>query len=164
VYNLIITAYRNEANYLLKELKPLGAFNKTPFRDVITGRVDDIKAFLDKISEQPPLSLARVIPLKEVLEFTDPDKLFKVLKQKVLDYAPQNKKSFRVTVERRGWKGEINSHEWEKKLGAIIHVETKSPVNLENPDYEVIIEVMKDSCGINVLTKDLKEKYFFVRT
>jgi tRNA(Ser,Leu) C12 N-acetylase TAN1 len=164
VFNLIITAYRNEGKYLLKELKPYGVFNKTPFRDVITGEVEEVNAFLDKISEEPPLSLARVIPLKEVFEFKDPGELFKLLEDKVLDYAPQDKKSFRVTVERRGWKDKINSHEWEKKLGAIIYHETNNPVKLEDPDYEIVIEVMKNSCGINVLTKEFKKKYFFVRT
>jgi len=160
--NLIVTAYRKEGRYLLRELSKYGKFTKTGFRDVVVGEVENVDEFLDKIIDEPPLSLARVIPVKEFVEFKEPDKLLKVLEKKMLKY--KFKGSFRVTVERRGWKEEINSYEWAKKLGALIHEKNGNPVSLESPDVEVVIEVMSDWCGLTTISKELKDKYYFVRT
>ena len=90
------------------------------------------------------------------------EELLELLKKKVLDYPVKG--SFRVTVERRGWKGVINSHEWATQLGALIHEETGAPVDLEQPDTELVIEIMQDSCGIALISKETRSKYFFTRT
>lgn len=163
-YNIIATSYRNESRYLIKELSKYGEFRKSSFRDVLVGEVKDVKGLLKKIMDKPPLSLARLIPLKEVIEFQKPEALLKKLKKKMPGLIDLKKdESFRVTVERRGWKGEINSHEWAKKLGSIVFEETGNPVDLEKPDVELVVEVMKDSCGLTVIRQEDKDKYYFLR-
>jgi len=165
VYNVIVTAYRREGRFLLKELSKYGEFKTTSFRDVLVGEVEDVNKLLKVLCDEPPLSLARAIPIKEVIEFTKPEELFKLLKKKVIKHAKlKPKETFRVTIERRGWKGEINSHEWAKKLGALIYEKTKNPVSLTKPDVEIVIEVMQDTCGITVIKKKDRDKYFFIRT
>ncbi len=164
-YNIIVTAYRGEARQLLNELKRFGKFTTTHFRDVLIGFVEDINQFIDSLLDEAPLSLARVMPLDEVIQFKEPDELLNQLKEIVIKHAKFRKKeSFRVTVERRGWKGVINSGSWERVLGEIIFNKTGSSVNLEQPDNELVIEVMTNSCGIKLLSKEFKDKYYFVRS
>jgi len=165
MYNLIITAYRGEAKYLLKELSKHGEFKTTSYRDVLVGEVKSLTKLFKKINEEPPLSLARAIPINEVVKFKEPSKLLSTLKKKVLKHAKlKTKQSFRVTVERRGWKGKVNSHEWEQTLGKIVYDKTKNPVSLDNPDVEIVFEVMSDTCGITLISKAMKKKYYFIRT
>jgi len=161
-YNVIVTAYRNETKFLQRDLKPFGSFQRTAFRDVLVGLVTDLNEFMDKLVESPPLSLARVIPLKKVFEFKDPASLLKLLEKEVLKLKFSG--SFRVTVERRGWKGEVNSFEWAKQLGGLVHDKTGATVNLKNSEVEIVIEVMDKSCGLALITKSDKEKYFFIKT
>ncbi|MBD3312378.1 hypothetical protein GF352_02920 [archaeon] len=163
-YNVIATSYRNESKYLIKELNKHGDFRKTSFRDVLVGSVEDVEGFLKKIVKKPPLSLARLIPLKEVINFKKPSALLRKLKNKILELADlKNDESFRVTVERRGWKGEINSHEWAKILGEIVYKEKNNPVNLEEPDIELVVEIMKNSCGLAVIREEERDDYYFLR-
>ncbi|MFA5406220.1 MAG: THUMP domain-containing protein [Candidatus Nanoarchaeia archaeon] len=163
-YNVIITAYRNELKFLIKDLKAYGQFNRTSFRDVIVGTVIDINAFMSQLVINPPLSLARVMPVDKVINFTDPDELIKVLEAEVVKLKLKKSDSFRVTVERRGWKGVINSYEWAKKLGGLINDAKGNKVDLTNPSVEVVIEVMDKSCGLSLITRKMKADYFFVKT
>lgn len=160
MYNLIVTAYRGESNFLLKQLNLKGVFKNTSFRDVLFGQVDDVEQFLTDISAEPPLSLARVMPVIKVVEFNDPEALLETLKKWVITNACFKKtESFKVTVERRGLKGELNSQVWARELGGLI----EGSVDLENPDFELVFSIMNGTCGISLLSKSLKEEHYLVR-
>ncbi len=165
-FNVIITSFRGEQWELLRALKDKGTFKKTSFRDVLIGYVEDIQKFLEEIDKDLPLSLSRVVILKEIFEFQDADSLIKTLKQKVKAYADVIKKynSFRVTVERRGLKGKLNSRELEKKLGGIIYEQTKVKVDLKNPEIELVIEILDNVCGLGLIDAKLRKKYPFIRS
>ena len=162
MYNLIVTAYRNEGRLLQRELGKLGKFRKTKFRDVLVGTVDDLKVFLDVVSEEPPLALARVVPVLEAIEFSKPEALLKVLETKVLEH--EFKGSFKMIIERRGWKGEINSMVWAKKLGALVDEHNDNKVDLTDPDVLFVVSIMSDTCAISVLTREMRDEYFFVNS
>ena len=158
--NLIITAYRGEMRNLLRELKKHGNFSTTSYRDVVTGTVSDIYEFAQKMCDEPPLSMARIIIVDEVIEFNTPEELMIELEKKVKEIKIKKDETFRVTVARRGHKGELNSAEWEKKLGSII----EGKVKLKDPDIEVLIEVMDTWAGYSILKKETKEKYYLIKT
>ncbi len=162
-FNIIATAYRGEGTYLLKALGKMGEFERTPFRDVLVGKVKDVNEFLDKILLEPPLSLARVVPVRDVFAFGSPDELVREIKERLDRISLQKGKSFKVTVERRGWKGVINSHEFEKMFGEILHEKTGNQVDLTHPQEEVVFEIMDNSCGWTIITEEMRRKYFFVR-
>jgi len=158
--NLIITAYRGEMRNLMRELKKHGEFKITTFRDVITGSVNDIDEFVQKMCDEPPLSMARITPIDEIIEFVTPEELISKLEERVKKIKINADETFRVTVERRGHKGELNSSEWEKKLGSLI----EGKVKLKDPDKEVLIEVMENWAGFSIIKKETKEKYYLIKT
>ncbi len=152
---VIITAFRGEARNLLRYLKDKGKFKMTSFRDVLIGEVEDIDKFLSKIVEDAPLSLSRVMPLERSFEFSSKEELF----DKIIKYIPKELENFRVSVERRGWKGEINKQELERFVGSKI----KGNVKLVNPENELVIEILDNLCGVFLITKEIREKYYFIK-
>ncbi len=164
-FNLIITSFRGEQRELLRALKDKGKFKGTSFRDVITGFVDDTQSLMDELEKDLPLCLSRVIIINELFKFKDVKSLIKELKERILNYADTVKKykSFRITVERRGHKGMINSHELEKELGEVIYEKTKVSVDLEEPEVKLVIELLDNYCGIALITKELSSKYVFIK-
>jgi tRNA acetyltransferase TAN1 len=86
--------------------------------------------------------LRRVIPVEMVVE-TDLDEIGKVCKK--LSRRIGSEETFRVTVEKRRSK---------MRTKDIIHVAAQpvpSPVNLEDPDKIILIEVIGDTTGISLL-------------
>ncbi len=160
-YNVIITAFRGELYNLLRVIRGWGVFHRTPFRDVLVGVVNDLNGFFEFLAEEAPLSLGRVIPVDVVIPLSNPDSLLNDLRSVVKDLVING--SFRVTVERRGWKGVINSFELAKSLGSFINESLGLSVDLVNPDSEVVISILNDSCGVSVISKELRSKYLFIR-
>ncbi len=161
-YNVIITAFRGELNNLLRVIRGWGVFHRTPFRDVLIGMVNNLSDFFEFLVDEAPLSLGRVIPVDVVIPLSNPDSLLSDLKSVVKDLVING--SFRVTVERRGWKGVINSFELAKALGSFINESMGLSVDLVNPDSEVVVSILNDSCGISVISKELRSKYLFIKT
>lgn len=77
--------------------------------------------------------------------------------------------SFCVRVERRGLKGTFSSKQIAKEMGTFISEALKERdgvkprVNLEDPDNAVVFETLGRWCGVGIISKEMREKYFYLK-
>ena len=175
-FNVVVTlASKGRFRHLLRELAPHGEFRKTEFLGVIIGRVEDPTTFLESIREKRQKQLigfqdlGRVVPLERVFVFhleEFPAKAKAALRPYVEDLEG---KRFYVRLERRGLKGQIVSPEVERELDAFIEqtlvVAGRKPaqIDFEHPDAVVVVETVGDRCGVGLLTREMMDRYDFVR-
>jgi tRNA(Ser,Leu) C12 N-acetylase TAN1 len=175
-FNVVVTlASKGRFRHLLRELAPHGEFRKTEFLGVIIGRVEDPTTFLESIREKRQKQLigfrdlGRVVPLERVFVFhleEFPAKAKAALRPYVEDLEG---KRFYVRLERRGLKGQIVSPEVERELDAFIEqtlvVAGRKPaqIDFEHPDAVVVVETIGDRCGVGLLTREMMDRYDFVR-
>lgn len=175
-FNLVVTLASNgRFRHLLQELAPHGEFRKTEFLGVVIGSVDSPATFLETVREKRQKQLiafqdlGRVVPLDRVFTFhleAFPEKA----KAAVLPYVNGLAgKRYYVRLERRGLKGQIVSPEVERDLDAFIEqtlVTTgnkPAQVDFEHPDAVVVVETIGDRCGVGLLTREMLDRYDFVR-
>ncbi len=77
-------------------------------------------------------------------------------------------KCFYVRLERRGLKGWIVLPEVERALDTFIETELSqmgrsAQVDFERPDAVVVVETVGDRCGVGFLTREMMDRYAFVR-
>jgi tRNA(Ser,Leu) C12 N-acetylase TAN1 len=175
-FNVVVTKASNgRFRHLLRELAPHGEFRKTEFLGVIIGRVEDPTTFLESIREKRQKQLiafqdlGRVVPLERVFVFHLEEFPVKA-KAALLPYVENLEgKRFYVRLERRGLKGQIVSPEVERELDAFIEqtlaVAGRKPaqVDFEHPDAVVVVETIGDRCGVGLLTREMMDRYDFVR-
>jgi len=175
-FNVIITlASHGRFRQLLHELAAFGEFHKTEFLGVIIGRVENPAMFLESIREKRQKQLiafqdlGRAVPLDRTFHF-----LLKEFSAKTknallpyLDYL--SGKTYYVRLERRGFKGQIVSPEAEHEFDAFIEealvMAGKKPAKIDfaRPDAVVAVETVGDRCGVGMLTRELMDRYDFVR-
>ncbi|OGP71316.1 MAG: hypothetical protein A2W09_02455 [Deltaproteobacteria bacterium RBG_16_50_11] len=174
-WNILATAAKEQQRYLLMFLNGYGEFKGSGFRDVVLGRVEDVDAFLgalENLREENPIKLnplSQIVPLEKTFHFdlSDfKDKLKELLSSSYVDRI-ENKK-FYLRVKRRGHKGEISSLEVEREVADFIMVflekaGKKALVNFNDPDCILIVETIGNWAGVGFITKEMKQKYSFVR-
>ncbi len=102
---------------------------------------------LEKIKLYETTAIYRVIPLDLVIKTHLPE-----IVEESVNLAKQKLKkgeTFAVRCRRRGF--HVSSKEIEQKIGALIVETLRNPVNLDNPDKVVLIEIIDDKVGISVL-------------
>jgi tRNA(Ser,Leu) C12 N-acetylase TAN1 len=173
-WNILATAAREQERYLLRFLNEYGEFKGSGFRDVVLGRVEEIDAFLgalENLREENPIKLnplSQIVPLEKTFHFDLSDFKDK-LKEILASYADRiENKKFYLRVKRRGHKGEISSLEVEKEvadfiMGSLEKAGTKAQVSFNDPDCILIVETIGNWAGVGFITKDMKEKYSFIR-
>lgn len=169
-WNLLLTSYRNERKFLLEELEDYsGEFTPTDFRDVVVGHVSNINDFLDEMKENYIPSLARVIPIQKTFQF-EKDTFKEKAKEaiKPLTKKIEKEETFAVRCERRGFKDVFSSQEIEREIGSYIwkQLEVRGiepEVDLEDPKKLIIIEMLGKKAGVNIITKNIRNKYELVR-
>jgi tRNA acetyltransferase TAN1 len=102
---------------------------------------------LQRLKDFETQAIQRVVPL-EVLVRTS----FDEIADAVLNLAEKIQGSFAVRAKVRGNK-KLSQRELEIKLGSLIVERYGLPVNLDNPDYTVIVEVIGKKAGVGVLRK-----------
>lgn len=105
---------------------------------------------LQKVKDYETTAICRVIPLDTVIPAHLPDIIRETIT--VTQKKLQPGESFAVRCKRRGFS--VSSKEIEQKIGAEIVETFKNPVNLDNPDKIVLIEIIDKKAGISVLKKD----------
>ncbi|HXV20040.1 MAG TPA: THUMP domain-containing protein [Desulfuromonadales bacterium] len=175
-FNVVVTQASNgRFRHLLQELSPHGEFRRTEFLGVIIGRVEDPRIFLESIREKRQKQwiafqdLGRVVPLERVFVFHLEEFSVKA-KAALLPYVEfLEGKRFYVRLERRGLKGQIVSPEVERELDAFIEQtlaaagRKPAQVDFEHPDAVVVVETIGDRCGVGLLTREMMDRYDFVR-
>jgi len=166
----VLTSHRYGERKLLKQLRELGDFYQTGFRDVVRGRVENLEAFLQELEKRNILPLSRVVPIEKSFKFS-PDIVVDELCEAVKPFLEKIKKgeSFCVVVERRGLKGIFSSQKVAKDVGTFISKVLeerdgeKPKVNLDDPDEAVIFETLGRWCGVGIISREMREKYFHLR-
>jgi tRNA(Ser,Leu) C12 N-acetylase TAN1 len=173
-WNILVTAQRRQERYVLRLLNKYGEFRGSGYRDVILGCVADVPAFLETLESirreapQKLRSLGQIVPLERNFQFDVADFRDKV-KEAVSPYIDQLENSrFFVRVVRRGHKGEISGMEAEKELDRFIlesleNRGKRATVSIEEFEKMVLIETVENRAGIGLITKEMKEKYLFVK-
>ena len=75
---------------------------------------------------------------------------------------------FHVRVERRGHKGVIDSHRCEEALGAFLWAAleargARSVVEFHDPDVVVAVELVGDTAGLALVTRELRTRFPFLK-
>lgn len=173
-WNVLATSQRFREYELIKQLAPFGRFHRTGYRDVIIGWVEDKEAFLQNLQrefERFPLNLSalsKVIPIDSTFEFTVEDFLDKA-KEVVRPYIERiGDSKFYTRIERRGHKGELDSHKLEQMLGEHLHGELEKlgrhpSTDFKDPDMIVVIETVGNHAGVSLIIREMKEKCQFIK-
>ncbi|KYH37911.1 MAG: conserved hypothetical protein, containing THUMP domain, partial [Candidatus Hecatellales archaeon B24] len=166
---VLVICERGSEWFVLKEIKGMGDFKRTGFKEVLIGEVENLEAFLADIEAKPFIPISRVIPYEEAFHFS-PENLLEILKERVGKYvdAVKTGKTFCVRMERRGFKGKLSSKEVEREIGShlwkLLEERGEKPrVNLEDPDETVIIQTLGNLCLLGLIDKNLKQRHPLVR-
>ncbi|MBP1911330.1 THUMP domain-containing protein [Thermococcus stetteri] len=92
-------------------------------------------------------AVQRVVPLDVIVRAS-----FDEIANAVLELAEKIKGSFAVRAKVRGNK-KLSQRELEVKLGSLIVERYNLPVNLSDPDYTVVVEVLGKKAGVGVLRR-----------
>ncbi len=161
---------RDREEGLLENLEKDGEFERSGFRDVVIGSVEDIVEFLEDAEHNKYPYLKRVIPIDDAF-FASPENLIDMLKKRVGQYIDEIEpgETFGFRVERRGMKEEISSQKVEREVGGYFYdlvekVHGRKPkVNLKNPDKLITIEIVGNRCGLSFITREMREKYSVIK-
>lgn len=173
-WNILATAFRRQERYLLWLLKNYGEFKGSGYRDVVIGWVKDVNTFLESLEslrrENPEKlrSLSQIVPVERTFQFDLSDFRDKAKEAISLYVELVENRRFYVRVQRRGHKGEISSHEVEKEMDAFILDALKSngkqaQIDFKDPDRIIVVETIENRAGVGLITKDMKEKYPFIK-
>jgi len=174
-WNLIVTVAPGPGRQsrLLGRLRRLGDFERTEFKNVCLGYVEDTIQFLEELQaahkngESWTADLARVIPVEQTFSFT-PETLMGQLKQAVIPLvARMMDGTFHVRLERRGLLGQVMSQEVERQAGEHIQALAEAAgkrlqVSFANADYVVAAETIGAQCGVALLDRAFRERFPFV--
>ncbi|MDH5754186.1 MAG: THUMP domain-containing protein [Candidatus Bathyarchaeota archaeon] len=165
-----MTSHRYGERELLEQLRELGDFYQTGFKDVVRGRVENLEAFLQELEKGNIFTLSRVVPIEKSFIFSHERvveefcEVVRLLLEKI-----QKGESFSVIVERRGLKGAFSSQEVAREVGTFISKVLeerdgeKPEVNLRDADKAVIFETLGRWCGVGMISKEMRAKYFYLK-
>jgi tRNA(Ser,Leu) C12 N-acetylase TAN1 len=176
-WNIIVTSLPGSGceHRLLHELRSMGKFHMTEFKDVCVGYVEDVTNFLEAIRQAEAGSaswvedLGRVVPVEQTFHFT-PETLAEQLKEAVTPYVSRiSGGTFHVRLERRGLIGQVISPEVERSVADHLFVLAEKEghevmASFKDADYIVAAETVGHECGVTLLTRDLRQRYSFVKS
>jgi len=158
--NLIITCQRNledptilEAQNMLERFGDSDAIvEKTVFSGIIQVQtsLDNIKVidnFREIIDDEPWLIkyCSRIIPIQKECE----SKLEKITNTAVkLSHIMKNNETYRITIEKR------HSSLHTKEIISNIANSISNNVSLENSDWEIIVQILRDKTGISIIPRN----------
>jgi tRNA(Ser,Leu) C12 N-acetylase TAN1 len=159
----------------LAQLRRLGQFTRSSFKDVCIGQVQDVSGFLESVraardgGERWAHLIARVIPVERTFTFT-PESLTEQIKETVAPFVERMRSgTFHVRVERRGLARKIATQEIERAVADhLSSLAQAHGIQLETdfdaPDFVVAAETLGDQCGVALITREISTRYPFVQT
>jgi tRNA(Ser,Leu) C12 N-acetylase TAN1 len=167
---VLLTSHRYGERELLEQLKEFGEFYQTGFKDVVRGRVENLEAFLQELEKRNIFTLSRVVPIEKSFIFS-PEKVIEEFCKAVEPFLKKIRKgeSFSVIVVRRGLKGVFSSQEVAREVGTFISKVLeerdgeKPKVNLRDADKTFIFETLGRWCGVGIISREMRKKYFYLK-
>jgi len=173
-WNVVVTSRQRQGRRLRRALYPLVHLRPCGFRNVFVGRVPSVDDFLaavaERLAHRPELEhwLGKVLPIERTFA-VDParfDEQLRAQGEALVDQLVG--RSFHVRVERRGHKGVINTHACEQALGEFLYAALEArgahpAVAFRDPEVVLAVEVIGDIAGIGVVTRELRERFPFVK-
>jgi tRNA(Ser,Leu) C12 N-acetylase TAN1 len=173
-WNLVVTAHGGRRHDLVYALRPIVRLRRAGYSEVLVGRADDVDRCLDGIRARADADpnfaaevLARVVPVARTFPLgADVEGQLRVETATFLDALVG--RTFHVRVERRGHKQVVQSDRMERALGTALVEELKrrgaTPrVTFADPDLIVAVELIGDTGGVGLVSRELRARYPFVR-
>jgi tRNA(Ser,Leu) C12 N-acetylase TAN1 len=173
-WNIVVTCRHGGQRAVRRALHPLVRLRPSGFRNVLVGRVDDVPGFLAAVAalleRRPSLqgALGKLTPVDHTFVVDVPrfHEQLAAEATKLVDRLVGQ--SFHVRVERRGHKGIINTQAAEQALGEALYSEletrgTKPTVTFTDPDAVVLVELIGEFAGLTLVTRDLRQRFSFIR-
>ena len=175
-WNVIVTVRPDHQRVapLLGELRRLGDFHGTAFRDVLAGQVPDAKGFLDALVDAREAKVAwmedvvRAIPVECVFAFT-PDDLVEQWSARLPGFLERMQRgTCYVRLERRGLVGQVHSVAVERAVADRLFELADArglrlAVSFSDPDYILLGETLGNECGLAFITREVRQRYPFVQ-
>lgn len=169
-WNILVTSLMGSERTVFSELKALGDFKKAGFKDVYIGEVENLDAFMEALQKDIFLlpNVGKVIPIEKHFTF-HVEEFEEILKGTLIDYLQQLEgRSFYVRIERRGFKGKLNSLAEEQALDRFLLEALKEKnkdgrIDFENPDFIVVVETLGERCGVGLISREMKTKHPVIR-
>jgi tRNA(Ser,Leu) C12 N-acetylase TAN1 len=173
-WNILATSLEGRREALLIGLRSLAQFWRAGYRNVLVGRVDDQRVFLEAVRDRLATdmflqaALTKVVPVERVVSF-EPQRLAEVLADALVPLADRLcGRRFYVRLERRGLKGIVHTPTVERALGDVLFTAAAArgdapTVGFDDPDVVVAIETTGQTAGVGFLTRELRAAFPFVR-
>jgi len=173
-WNIVVTCKQGGQRAVRRALHPFMRLRPSGFRNVLVGRVDNVEAFLAAVAEllerRPSLqnALGKILPIAHSFVVDLPRFHEQLIAAGAGLVERLVGRSFHVRVERRGHKGVINTQAAEQALGEALYSALagrgeKPTVTFTDPDVVVAVELIGDTAGLELVTRDLRERFPFVR-
>lgn len=173
-WNVLVTTQEGASRPLRRLLRRLGTFRASGFRNVILGWVPDVHEFcrglLTELEGHPEARawLGRVLPVDLTLD-VDPTAFTEAIGEQLDRLATViGPRSYHVRVERRGHKGVLSTRDLELRFadrlwGALERQGVTPTVSFRDPDVVVAVEIVGDTAGIAVISRELRTAFPFVK-
>lgn len=175
-WNVLVTAQPQPGavTELLHGLRKFGVFGLTPYACVCVGYVPDPSAFVEALLEAEQAArpwtrrLSRVVPVLRQFDFV-PESLkgkLQLAAASIAESIPGG--TFSVRAELRGLGDDVQQPDLEdlvaRALTSLGDVRGKSFLRaFDDTDYVIAVEIVGETCGVGVLSRDMRSRYPFVR-
>ncbi|MFH1032888.1 MAG: THUMP domain-containing protein [Pseudomonadota bacterium] len=174
-WNVVITIAAGPHQEASRFLATLGQVSRSDFFNVLTMKVEDIPAFLERMRQllandpRAAVLIGRAIPASQVFAFHGPEEFLAQARELVAGLAPRVAgQSFHVRLRRRGFKGRISSMQVEQDLDeALLQATTTlgqpAQVSFSDPQVIVALETVGNRAGLSLWERKQRLKYPFLR-
>ena len=173
-WNVLITSLEGRRPALLMGLRPLGTFWRAGYKNVVVGRIENRRDFLERVRERLSTdmlletSLTKVVPIERIARFEPPTLVETAVDLVGGDLEHIVGHGFYVRLERRGFKGVVHTPTIEAAVGerllaACSERGQAAKVRFDDPDVVVVLETVGDTVGLALLTRAIRCEFPFVR-
>jgi tRNA(Ser,Leu) C12 N-acetylase TAN1 len=174
-WNVIATIKTHHFRSAFQLLEPLGEVRRTPYYNVLSMKVPDIRTFLETLRDwmanypNTQETLSRVGPVAQTFSFQSPEEFQDRARELAEPYLPQLAgKSLHVRLHRRGWRGRLVTPAEERLIGEFLFdklASTEAParVDFKDPDAIVAVEVLDTRGGMALWSREDLNRYPFLK-
>jgi len=173
-WNVVVTVPEHVYNESRDFLGQLGDVAGTGFYNVLTMDVHDIRWLMEKLAdrmEADPVAaelISHVAPAQQTFDFHSPEefeeRLTRTAEVWLRELAGQ---SFHVRMNRRGFKGRLDSRREEQLLGgylmdALEARGTPATIEFDDPDIIIAVDTVHHRAGMSLWTRDDLQRFPFL--